>query len=299
MKMKRKLKVFFLLVLVFYLSMNLYLRQYLYEDLGFVKNFDNLAKEYMEIDNVYFKECDAFDGYEFVFINDIFCKNSNNLCKNSSIDVIYSLTVNMVDLIRIFNLKEEQTICKVDALDQPEKLVEKRKTEYFLKQNNYTIYTDLYGLYKVICTKFIKNVYTLIYKDFYYIFPNRMSELERLSSTQDLSESTSFKKMNAFIIKIDSLSYLHFQRVMPITFEYLTNKLDNNIVFNNLNSIGENTFPNLVPLLTGFVVESINSLNLKSEVYSAVNQDEGYYDKLPFIWYEYEKYGYITGYHVN
>jgi hypothetical protein len=95
------------------------------------------------------------------------------------------------------------------------------------------------------------------------------------------------------------LSYLHFQRVMPITFEYLTNKLDHNIVFNNLNSIGENTFPNLVPLLTGLVVESINSLKLKSEVYSAVNQDEGYYDKLPFIWYEYEKYGYITGYHVN
>ena len=300
---KKKLKVLLVFVVsVFYLSINLYLRQYLHGDLSFVKNVDILAKQYMEIDNIYFKECDAFDGYEFVFIKDIFCKNSNVACKNNSIEVIYSLTVNMIDFLKIFRVEEEKVFCKINAFDQPETTVEKNsKTETFLKENNYTIYTELHGSYIVICNQFIDNVYKLIYKDFYYIFPYRMSELVREEKKRfsDDKIKSNDEKMNVFIFKIDSLSYLHFQRTMPITFEYLTKKLDNNIVFKNLNSIGENTFPNLIPFFTGLIVEAVESLKLKSEIYSAVNQDEGYYDKLPFIFYEYERHGYLTGYHVN
>lgn len=105
--------------------------------------------------------------------------------------------------------------------------------------------------------------------------------------------------MNVLMFRIDSLSFQHFRRVMPKTYNYLANELENNVMYTMFNSVGENTHPNLVPLYSGVVVESIETVNLPPEIYQLEHKDEGFYDKIPFIWYEYEEKGYLTAYQVS
>ena len=70
-------------------------------------------------------------------------------------------------------------------------------------------------------------------------------------------------------------------------------------MYTMFNTVGENTLPNILPLYSGVVVEEIESLNIKSEYEELKIKDEGYFDKYPFIWYDYEKQGYLTGFQVN
>ena len=108
------------------------------------------------------------------------------------------------------------------------------------------------------------------------------------------------EKMNVLLIGIDSMSYPHFQRSMPKTFNYLANELKNNILYSAVNKVGENTLPNLFALLAGVSYEGFesdsNKKNDEKEKYS--NLDNFFADKYPFIFYEYENAGYITAYQV-
>jgi hypothetical protein len=86
---------------------------------------------------------------------------------------------------------------------------------------------------------------------------------------------------------------------MPLTYKYLANQLETNIFFTNLNSVGENTRPNIMPLFSGIVVEGIESIRVRSEVNLILKQNDDFYDKFPFIWYDYEKEGYLTAFHED
>ena len=124
--------------------------------------------------------------------------------------------------------------------------------------------------------------------------------------------------MNIIVYKIDSISYEHFKRskkfywytflidfkslkflVMPLTFKYLTNGLESNIFFTNLNSVGENTRPNIMPLFSGIVVEGIESLKVRPEINPILKLNDEFYDNFPFNWYEYENEGYLTATHED
>ena len=59
------------------------------------------------------------------------------------------------------------------------------------------------------------------------------------------------KRMNVLMIGTDSLSYNQMRRVLPRTYKYLATELEDNVVFDNFNSVGENTFPNHVSMLCG------------------------------------------------
>ncbi|KAF8792938.1 hypothetical protein HNY73_004476 [Argiope bruennichi] len=58
------------------------------------------------------------------------------------------------------------------------------------------------------------------------------------------------KPTNVLIFGLDSMSRLGFMRLLPRTYKYLTEKL-RMTVFRGMNKIGDNTYPNLVALLTG------------------------------------------------
>ena len=107
------------------------------------------------------------------------------------------------------------------------------------------------------------------------------------------------KKMNILMLGFDSLSYQHFQRVMPITFKYLSKSLENNVMFTSMNRVGENTHPNVWALLSGIFISKIDSINMTSEYPRYLSIDEGFLDKLPFIWHKYEKGGYLTSLHQD
>jgi hypothetical protein len=96
----------------------------------------------------------------------------------------------------------------------------------------------------------------------------------RLSNDGDKEENLKFldsdntfdlpKKMNVLMTGFDSLSYQHFRRVMPLTFDFLTNTLENSVMFSSVNRVGENTHPNMLALLTGIVISDIPSIKQKS-----------------------------------
>ena len=95
-------------------------------------------------------------------------------------------------------------------------------------------------------------------------------------------------KFNVLIIGIDSISFNHFKRILPITFKYLNNDLEDNIVFSHLNSVDESTLYNLLPMLAGI------RKNESTDIYDYF--DRYWYDTIPFIWDSYEKDGYISYY---
>lgn len=92
--------------------------------------------------------------------------------------------------------------------------------------------------------------------------------------------------LSVLIIGVDSISRLNMMRVLPNTREYLLNT--NWLEMKTFNKIGDNTFPNLMAILTG---------KNESHAYDVCNPKSiGNLDKCNFIWKNYSDFGYITGY---
>ncbi|XP_030767011.1 uncharacterized protein LOC115890804 isoform X3 [Sitophilus oryzae] len=94
------------------------------------------------------------------------------------------------------------------------------------------------------------------------------------------------KPLSVIFIGIDSISRLNFERSMPETYKYVE---DNNwISLKGYNKMDDNTFPNLMAILTGFN---------QTTAYKICNpRSIGYLDKCPMLWYDYRNFGYVTGY---
>ncbi|OWF43798.1 uncharacterized protein LOC110459247 [Mizuhopecten yessoensis] len=91
-------------------------------------------------------------------------------------------------------------------------------------------------------------------------------------------------QFNVLLFGIDSLSRTGALRKIPKAMKYLEEDLEG-ITFKGYTKVGGNTFPNVVPLLTG---KHAN----KDELGPAWGQY--YYDKYPLIQYNYSKAGYVT-----
>lgn len=98
-----------------------------------------------------------------------------------------------------------------------------------------------------------------------------------------------------FLLKgIESVALNHFKRIFPVTYRFLTSSLTNNIFYERYNKIGENTYPNIVPSLTGLVIDSNIEYNISNEIRFYRDTDSKFHDNLPFIWQQFEKLGYLT-----
>ncbi|XP_022906056.2 uncharacterized protein [Onthophagus taurus] len=91
---------------------------------------------------------------------------------------------------------------------------------------------------------------------------------------------------SVLLVGIDSVSRWNFERLMPNTFNFL--KKHNWASFDGYNKIDDNTFPNLMAILTGRNYSSI----LKYCDWSKV----GLLDTCDFIWKDFKSNGYITAY---
>ncbi|KAK5644327.1 hypothetical protein RI129_005627 [Pyrocoelia pectoralis] len=92
--------------------------------------------------------------------------------------------------------------------------------------------------------------------------------------------------VSVLCIGIDSVSRLHLARALPITYAYL--QKNGWIDFRGYNKIGDNTFPNLMGILTG--------MN-ETKAYETCNPKKlGPLDTCKMIWYDYQKLGFITAY---
>ncbi|XP_021185847.3 uncharacterized protein LOC110373063 isoform X1 [Helicoverpa armigera] len=89
---------------------------------------------------------------------------------------------------------------------------------------------------------------------------------------------------NVIVMGIDAISRLNFYRTMPKTLAYLQNR--GAIELLGYNKVGDNTFPNLTPMLLG-----IKETDLKRTCWPDNNAN---FDNCPFIWQWYKEAGFYT-----
>lgn len=91
------------------------------------------------------------------------------------------------------------------------------------------------------------------------------------------------KALSVMIIGLDSVSHMHFKRTMPLLDAYI--KRLPHVEFWGYNRVGRNTYPNLVPMLSGLNVsefEALCYLNMTN------------FDSCPLIWKNFAAEGYRT-----
>lgn len=89
------------------------------------------------------------------------------------------------------------------------------------------------------------------------------------------------KMPSVLIISVDSLSRLNLIRSMPTTYHLLKSR--GFMSLDGYTKVADNTFPNVVPILTGMFVEQMAKLCWKNP------GDE--LDKCPFLWNDFKKHG--------
>ncbi|XP_076315052.1 uncharacterized protein LOC143227493 [Tachypleus tridentatus] len=98
-------------------------------------------------------------------------------------------------------------------------------------------------------------------------------------------------KPSVFIFVIESLSRLNAVRHMPKTYSYITKILQSQVL-KGLNKVADNSFPNMIPFLTGCKVYTDPS-ELPGD------QSTGPFDDWPFVWKNFSNAGYITALHED
>lgn len=116
---------------------------------------------------------------------------------------------------------------------------------------------------------------TTIYTDYFAFIPTE-------NKSTGIFEQ---KPLNVLIIGIDAVSRLNFHRQMPTTLEFLKNISAVELL--GYNKVGDNTFPNLIPVLTGYSEEELSQQCWKNE---------GHFDNCSFIWNDYKDKGFITSF---
>lgn len=114
---------------------------------------------------------------------------------------------------------------------------------------------------------------TQIYVDFHSFFP-----------LPQALEKNDDEKFNMMILGLDSVSKLNFHRMFNMT--ATTIKELGGIELHGYNKVDDNTFPNLIPMLTGLSSDELNG--------ACLSNSSTYFDNCHFIWDEYKKKGYST-----
>ena len=91
-------------------------------------------------------------------------------------------------------------------------------------------------------------------------------------------------RLNVYMIGLDSVSRLNFNRYMPKVQRYLEDELQA-IPMQGLTKVGVNTFPNLLALLTGLNMDQMHQ-----------SLRETPFDRQPMIWRQFSSLGYTTLY---
>lgn len=100
---------------------------------------------------------------------------------------------------------------------------------------------------------------------------------------------------NVLMVGIDTISRLNAIRQLQNTLQVLRRSY-NTTEFYGYNKVGENTFPNLIPLLTGLTPEQLVKVNCWAATNYTQNSDKGdaYLDNCKYLWNYYHQSGYVT-----
>ncbi|KAF6215427.1 hypothetical protein GE061_010180 [Apolygus lucorum] len=130
---------------------------------------------------------------------------------------------------------------------------------------------------KVTCTEGSKE----IYKEFFAFAKNPYQQ-----GDPEYRNGVNSDKLSVLMIGFDGMSRLNFLRQMPRTIDFLEKR--DAISLLGYNKVGYNTFPNLLPILTGY--SEANLLKVCWPTKHSV------FDNCTFIWDLFKKKGYVTSY---
>ncbi|XP_059060605.1 uncharacterized protein LOC131853648 [Achroia grisella] len=117
--------------------------------------------------------------------------------------------------------------------------------------------------------------------DDYFVFAIKKDFIVHNDKTEILKNKTAY---NVLIMGIDAVSRLNFYRTMPKTVNYL--KTMGAIDLAGYNKVGDNTFPNLIPMLLGMTPDELRKTCLPHK--------KATFDNCPFIWEWFKQAGYYT-----
>ncbi|KAL3879217.1 hypothetical protein ACJMK2_031524 [Sinanodonta woodiana] len=177
--------------------------------------------------------------------------------------------------LKAFNLDSSNLVCKYSILQRLDDISVKFSEEAQLTQPSY-VDADFF---RVICS----NNYTssvVFDKLLTNINTNKKSDAVLLKSDKHRSDY-----FNVFLFGIDSVSRSAAIRKLPLTYKYLKEDL-HAYEFEGYMKVGENTLPNIVPLLTG---KRVWTPEVPIKDYT-----KEYYDSFPFIWKNFSDASYAT-----
>ncbi|XP_019762962.2 uncharacterized protein LOC125502319 isoform X1 [Dendroctonus ponderosae] len=121
------------------------------------------------------------------------------------------------------------------------------------------------------------------------IYENVHTSIRITSNVQNkinFYDNSTIKPLSVLFVGIDSISRLNFIRALPKTCKYVEN--NGWISLKGYNKIDDNTFPNLMAILTGF--------NQTTAYAICKPKTMGFLDKCPMLWYKYRDFSYVTAY---
>jgi hypothetical protein len=130
----------------------------------------------------------------------------------------------------------------------------------------------------------------LVYETGHAYVPPPSAELNEVSRRQTDDD---INHPSILIFGLDSMSRLNFFRQLPRTYHFITNVLDA-IVFKGMTKTGDNTFPNMMALLSGINFHKWNNKTKKFSVEKPV-----YFDDIPLVWDSFKDSGYVTMYNED
>ncbi|XP_072142497.1 uncharacterized protein [Dermacentor andersoni] len=115
----------------------------------------------------------------------------------------------------------------------------------------------------------------------YFLIPQPKQAVQDADEPQ-ADEAPNTHQMSVLLLGIDSTSRINFNRLMKKTRKFIIEEL-NAFELLGLNKVGDNSFPNQLPLLSGFAGPDTNSLFKR---YS--------FDAFPLLWNTFKDEGYTT-----
>ncbi len=123
----------------------------------------------------------------------------------------------------------------------------------------------------------------LIYEEIIPLIP----EIKNPNSKEDKSfitnKETNHSIPNILLIAIDSISYLNFERHFPLMKKFV--KKNNFYELKGYNKVGVNTWPNMIPFLTGLKANDLVDHKNSSKIF---------FDDFPLIWKRFAEKGFRT-----
>ncbi|XP_058789511.1 uncharacterized protein LOC131663242 isoform X2 [Phymastichus coffea] len=125
----------------------------------------------------------------------------------------------------------------------------------------------------------------VIYKNTHSVI-NPKRARQRLLNKSSSSSMKNKKALSVLMLGLDSVSRLNFHRTMPAACAYFAER--GWIELRGYNKMGDNTFPNLMAILTG---QNETTSNLRCDAKLPYTLDH-----CPMIWYNFRDVGYATAY---